>query len=384
MTRPLLTLATLLLLAGSARAEPIVLTDPPGDDHGPGTYRYPGGPLLVEGALDLVEVVLTEDGDTTVVEARFQRRIRVEKNVRLAEDETRTVFAQQVDIYIDQDGVPGSGSTATIPGRRLRLPAESAWERAIVLTPVPERVARAVDGVTTLGVVLTPLDVRVSGNKLSARIPTAQLGGSPSRTWGYAVAVSSATFSSSVATLLDSDSAAALNVYTRDVTPAVGTCGSWRESFDGSPCTFGECAPCGGHPRVMDVLVPPGGSALPALNRYSESEPAVLPVVYPAGRPERTAAEPAETPQTAPGATLPVIDTDGDLLTARVTQLSAVKGVEPGRIVDILDGHGTPTGKAVVVKVLDGVLVLRTVVSVVSTKGAEGEEAQAVRSVRIR
>ncbi len=38
---------------------------------------------------------------------------------------------QTIDIYIDTDRIPGSGSTEALAGRRVKIAPESAWEYAI-------------------------------------------------------------------------------------------------------------------------------------------------------------------------------------------------------------------------------------------------------------
>lgn len=351
--------ALLLLLPTLAAADTLVLTDAEGDAHGPGGYVYPGPPLLPEGALDLDEVILQDKGDTVEIEVRLHRRIRTAL-ARLATDDQRTVFAPQIDIYIDQDHVAGSGATVCVPGRQVGFPAGFAWDRVIVLTAVPDKVTSSVDGRPELGVALVPYDVRVRGRTLSARVRKTDLGGSPSTDWSFAVAVSSATFSTSVAAAIDPTSSAARNVFTREVTPTVGSCANWEEAVDGSPCTFGGCSPCAGHPRVLDALDAPDLPSPQALADYSapEGRLATLPVYTPSGR-----ALVAPTAPTTAGAddTLQVIDIDGDLITSPAPAPGGANAVAPGRIVDILDARNQPVGKAVVVKVLDGLLVLRTI-----------------------
>ena len=374
-------LAALLLVATPAAADTIVLTDAEGDAHGPGTYRYPGPPLLPEGALDLDQVILEDHGDTIDIEVRLHRRIRT-STVRLSQDEPRTVFAPQIDLYIDQDRLPGSGATAAVPGRQVGFPDGFGWERLVVLTATPERVSSSLDGRLELGPALVPHDVRVRGRSLFARVRTADLGGAPSPDWSYAVAVTSATFSSSIAAVVDPTSDAARNAYTREVTPVVGTCANWEEEVDGSPCTFGGCAPCGGHPRVLDALDAPDLPSPVALADYASAEGrlARLPVVTPSGKPapappQGGTAPPSQagTPTTAP---LQVIDIDGDLITSPAPPPGEGIAVAPGRIVDILDARSSPVGKAVIVKVLDGLLVLRIVRSPAS--------ADAIKAVRLR
>lgn len=362
-------LLAVALLATPAAADTLVLTDPAGDSHGPGSYTYPGPPLLPEGALDLAEVILEDQGDTVAIEVRFHRRIRTAQ-VRLSQDEPREVFAPQIDVYIDTDRAPGSGATAAVPGRNVAFPDGFAWDRLVVLSAIPERVRSSLDGRLELGPALVPHDVRVRGRSLFARVRTADLGGSPSPDWAFAVAVTSSTFATSVAAVVDPGSDAARNVFTREVAPVVGTCANWEEDTDGSPCTFGGCSPCGGHPRVLDALDAPGLPSPAALADFTpDVRLAALPVVVPSGKAAKAAPAP-------PSTTLQVLDIDGDLITSPSPPPGEGNPVAPGRIVDILDARNSPVGKAVVVKVTDGLLVLRLVKSPAS--------ADAIKAVRVR
>ena len=47
-------------------------------------------------------------------------------------------YTFNVDIYIDNDRVGGSGQTGTVPGRGVTVDRQFAWEKCIVLTPRPD------------------------------------------------------------------------------------------------------------------------------------------------------------------------------------------------------------------------------------------------------
>ena len=70
---------------------------------------------------------------------------------------------QVIDIYIDQDGRPGSGLTRALPGRHIAIDSRTAWEKVLVVTsPAIAPLAAAADGQMARRVVL-PRDVRVAG-----------------------------------------------------------------------------------------------------------------------------------------------------------------------------------------------------------------------------
>jgi hypothetical protein len=362
VTRPLLILATLagLLAPGPADADPIELEDPAGDDSGPGTYRYPGGPLLQPGALDLTAVALEADGEDVIVRATLRSRVRWARGVRIAEDQTADVFGVQVDVYVDRDRVYGSGRTEAIPGRRLAVSPADAWDVAIVLTPLPARLRSALGRDPELArVVIVPDQVRVRGRTIEARVRAYELGGFPQAGWAYGAATSSPTFSTSIEPWIDGDSASANTLYIREVTPQLGTCGRWQEAHDGTPCTFGGCDPCGGHPRVLDVLAPAQIDQAALLRAYDPAvgRLATLPMIQPDG----TATRPETGPTTPePPRSLPVADADGSLLTVVAPSGSSERFSE-GLLVDALDEGGRKVGKAVVVRVTGDVVVLELV-----------------------
>lgn len=142
-----LLLAALLFHALSAwAAERVIatLTDPAGDDNGDGTLVYPQRGDFQPGDLDLTALKISRDGDLYRFEASFRNPVRnpstaaAEGGAESMADFARLGFYTfNLDIYIDTDRLPGSGNTATLPGRKLRIDPSSAWEKAIVLTPRP-------------------------------------------------------------------------------------------------------------------------------------------------------------------------------------------------------------------------------------------------------
>lgn len=142
-----LLLAALLfhaLSAGAAERVIATLTDSAGDDNGDGTLVYPQRSDFQPGDLDLTSLKISRDGDVYRFEASFRNPIRdpagaaAEGGAESMADFARLGFYTfNLDLYIDTDRVSGSGNTATLPGRKLRIDPASAWEKAIVLTPRP-------------------------------------------------------------------------------------------------------------------------------------------------------------------------------------------------------------------------------------------------------
>lgn len=202
------------------------LTDPRGDDYGNGALVYPMSPDFQKGELDLVSLRAYRVAGGTEFDAEFARPVR--------EPERRTIDAigtqldqvaklgfynLNLDIYVDTDGVAGSGSTTTLPGRAVMIDDATAWEKVISLTPDPlnaknelkrivirdERRREQAEG--KKGVitdeerrelrgsvdeyVFFPSRVRVANNHISFFVPDSFLG-EPNPNWSYVVAVSGA------------------------------------------------------------------------------------------------------------------------------------------------------------------------------------------------
>lgn len=203
------------------------LTDPRGDDHGNGKLQYPMSADYTRGDLDLTRLTATRVDGGTQFEATFARPIRVPGRTtidgigtQLDQVARHGFYTFNVDIYIDTDGVNGSGSTTTLPGRNVTIDPSTAWEKVISLTPAPQQARQELNrimvrderrrdvsegrkGIVTDeeraemrgGIdesVFFPTQVRVAGSRISFFVPEAFLGGEAKKEWSYVVAVSGA------------------------------------------------------------------------------------------------------------------------------------------------------------------------------------------------
>ncbi len=132
----------------AAEEKLFVLKDPERDDHGAGSITYPLRSMndLVPGSLDILSFSAWNVPDGTWFEVVFARA--PQKTERRPIDEGGTLLTDvaklgfytfNVDVYIDMDGKPGSGNTRMLPGRNVEVDPASAWEKAVVLTPLPEQ-----------------------------------------------------------------------------------------------------------------------------------------------------------------------------------------------------------------------------------------------------
>jgi hypothetical protein len=223
-------LLTALLTTACATTQPqaplFTLTDPAGDDYGNGKLVYPLNPDYQQGDLDLLSLAAHRVENGTQFEATFARPVRTPQ--RRTIDALGTQLDQvarlgfynfNLDVYVDTDGVAGSGSSTTLPGRGVLIDDATAWEKVISLTPDPQAAraelkrivirderrrdqAEGNKGIITDQTrselresvdeyVFFPTMVRVAGNRISFFVPDSFLG-APRSEWNYVVAVTGA------------------------------------------------------------------------------------------------------------------------------------------------------------------------------------------------
>ena len=102
------------------------VTDPTGDDTGPGTYTYPTDAVFQPGNFDITNFQVAADDENVIF--RFTMAGPVENPW----DGANGLSLQTFDIYVDQDG-DGEGGVAFLPGRNLSLAEGSAWDYAITI-----------------------------------------------------------------------------------------------------------------------------------------------------------------------------------------------------------------------------------------------------------
>jgi hypothetical protein len=202
------------LVALAAPTTLLTINDPEGDDIGDGSIVYPRAASFTPGDLDLRQLRVLADGDGLRFEATFRNPIRDPAGVKAgglgSEDLSlfarRGFYAFNIDIYIDTDGVAGSGHTVTLPGRGARIDAAHAWEKVVVLTPRPELMRRQlhdalaesaapaagnVAAITDQNVFFAT-DVRVRGRTVSFFVPRSFLGSLGVADWSLTTIVTAA------------------------------------------------------------------------------------------------------------------------------------------------------------------------------------------------
>lgn len=197
----------------------VLLEDPINDDNGNGALFYPQRQDYQPGDLDLVSLRIIHHDASYRFEVSFRNPIR--NPALMTGDvgpESLSHFARHgfytfnVDIYIDQDRVYGSGNTYTLPGRQVSIDASDAWEKAIILTPRPELMRQQlIDAVTeSLGIgetksnpdkvakkldhsIIFPTEIHVHNRTVSFEVPDAFLSGNrPDTDWSITAFVTGA------------------------------------------------------------------------------------------------------------------------------------------------------------------------------------------------
>ncbi len=223
--------------------EILAVTDPLGDDHGPGSYTYPQDAVFQPGAFDVETFSVGYDEENIIF------RLTLAGPLENVWNSPNGIAVQTVDIYIDQDG-PANGQRLLLPGRNAALTAEYAWDYAIwvegwtpgVFAP-GEEAPVPVD--TALTIIADP-----GQSKITIRVPKATLGDDPEN-WSYAVA------------LLGQEGFPATGVWrVRDISR---TAEQWR--FGGAP----EGAT---HTRILDLVWPESlpGSQEEFLSNYTAAD----------------------------------------------------------------------------------------------------------------
>ncbi len=162
------------------------VSDPTGDDHGPGGYRYATDAVFGPGSYDLTRFQVGTENDNLV--ATFE----VVAPIGNPWGSPRSFSIQTFDIYIDTDPGASTGSRILIPGRNAALEQGNGWEYGITLEGWdPAIYVAASDGVWEE--TKPSFDILTFGDKgkVVARIPLELFGDGDPADWGYAAVVMS-------------------------------------------------------------------------------------------------------------------------------------------------------------------------------------------------
>lgn len=215
-----------------ANADDIIFNDVANDDLGNGSLIYPQRHDFQSGDLDLIKLTVSQDADGIWFKADFKNSIRDPARVTtdsgpepLSEFARKGFYNFNIDIYIDQDRVKGSGNIFTLPGRHVAIAADTAWERVVILTPRPEQMrALLIDELTQQypassadiisdkinTMIYFPDQIKVRGKSVSFFVPQQYLGTGQPDNWAITAFVTGAQ--TSIASNLSLLSAAIPNI----------------------------------------------------------------------------------------------------------------------------------------------------------------------------
>jgi glucoamylase len=150
------------------------VTDPSGDDNGPGNYAYPTSSNFHAGAFDILEFRVISDGSTVT----FKLRTR-----DLSPTFGSPLGAQLVDVYVHNPGAATTSTAASFPQRNYVIASGAAWSRLLEVQGFGQRYIDA-SGIT-VGT------INISANAISRfitfSVPTSSLGATPGSGWGFTV-----------------------------------------------------------------------------------------------------------------------------------------------------------------------------------------------------
>ncbi|HZP50656.1 glucodextranase DOMON-like domain-containing protein [Actinocrinis sp.] len=221
------------------------LTDPAGDDNGPGTYQYPTSSSFSAGSFDLTRFQVITANGTVYLRTTLNKLTPTFGNV---------MGAQLLDVYVRAPGAASTSTAAAFPQRNYAIAASDAWSQRIEVQGFASPVW--VDpGGNQVG---TPTAVVAStvSNTITIALPQAQFG-TPGSGWTFTLAL----------------------------TGQDGFSGDQARAFSATaqPYAFGVCAPGGTSPicavdpamvpKVMDTITPSG------VSQATELDPTLGPVV---------------------------------------------------------------------------------------------------------
>ena len=135
MQRLMFFAALSVVTAAPSLAGSLKLTDPTGDDNGPGTYTYPTAPEYKKGSFDLTSIEIKDAGANLEIEIGVNAQIEDPWKSATWGTPGNGFSLQMFEIYVDTDNKAGSGEANALPGMNATFADDSRWEKVIVVSP---------------------------------------------------------------------------------------------------------------------------------------------------------------------------------------------------------------------------------------------------------
>jgi len=220
------------------------VTDPAGDDHGPGTYQYPTSSSFSAGSFDLTRFQVITAGGTVYLRTTLDKLTPTFGNV---------MGAQLLDVYVRTPGATTTSTAAPFASRNYTIAPADAWSQRLEVQGFASPVWVDPNG----NQVGTPTAVVAStvSNTITIALPESQLG-TPGSGWTFTLALTGQDGFSS-------DQARAFSANPQDYAFGVCPVGGTAAVCSADP---------GSVPKVMDTITPAG------ISQSAELDPTLGPV----------------------------------------------------------------------------------------------------------
>jgi glucoamylase len=150
------------------------VSDPAGDDNGPGTYQYPTDSAFQPGAFDLTRFQVLSDGTTAYLRATI---------ANLTPTFGQVDGAQLLDVFVHVPGAATTSTAAPFPTRNYSISSSGAWSQMLEVQGFLPPVWKDASGnpVGTPQVLASQSD-----GTITIALPEAQFG-TPGPNWGFTV-----------------------------------------------------------------------------------------------------------------------------------------------------------------------------------------------------
>jgi glucoamylase len=150
------------------------VSDPTGDDNGPGTYQYPTASDFHAGAFDMTRFQVLSDGTFSYLRATLRN---------LDPTFGQTDGAQLLDVYVHVPGAASTSTQAAFASRNYAIASAGAWSQRVEVQGFASPVWVNAGG----GSVGTASALAVQADKtITIALPEAQFG-TPGSGWGFSV-----------------------------------------------------------------------------------------------------------------------------------------------------------------------------------------------------
>jgi glucoamylase len=220
------------------------VTDPTGDDNGPGTFQYPTSSDFTAGSFDITRFQVIMSGSEVFLRTTLRTLTPTFGNA---------IGAQMLDVYVHSPGVTATSTAAAFPSRNYTIASADAWSQRIEVQGFASPVWVDANGNSFGNATVVSSAVTKT---ITIALPAAAFG-TPGSGWSFAIVL----------------------------TGQDGFSGDQARGFAPTalPFLFGVCAPGGTRPicsadpgtmpKAMDVITPAG------VDQATELDPTLGPVV---------------------------------------------------------------------------------------------------------